>query len=1392
MPAAQALRLAASPAARDRPHDAARAAAVMSLQRSLGNRALQAALSAAGAGPLRAGPGAPSVVPSSIEQFIEASRGRGFPMDPATLTKMEAAFGRDFSGVLLHTDAAAGAAAQGLGADAFTVGTDIYFAQGRYQPGTRAGDHLLSHELTHTVQQGGAPPSLGTKMTVGSAADPEEREAEQVASRVAGGPKASTPGSAASPGPAVRRQEEGGAPAPPEPAGGGEEAGAESGDLVIQLGDGVRIAAADLQGPGGRVEVDLSQRPPSVPGLKLDKLVYRTSTRKGEIQAEIDIPFAKAVRGGVKVTVDADGAATLEGQAKLPFEIGVLRDPEIRVSIDETHQLAGSLSLTAGELTPKGIPKLKVEGGGEIHLERGRLGGSVEAKLDYEGLGKGDFHVAFEDGVPSGGGAIEITQKLLEGASASLAIDKGDLTADVAVPAAKLAPPVPGLEIPEGTIQICMNNSELSGTITGLHLIYKELGEGTLEGQIAKDHVEGHGTFTVNVPALEPVTGEIGYKSGNLHGKATVTAASFPESLPVKNGSITAGIDENADITFNGSVGVEFGGVGSGELRGAYEEGKLALGADVQLRVPGLSEIAAKVDYVDGKLEGEVDVPVDGEKLAGISGNLHVEYRDEKWKAEQQIGYERDDGKLQGSITLGLMQKEDGALAVYGGGDVTAQLTDFLAGELKVDVLPEGTTTVHGAIRVTEPIEMFPEKKAEKELFSISKNIPLWAILVAVIRLRAGVRAGVGPGQFRDITVEGEYTFGEESQPSFTISGEMFIPAFAEAYVAFGAGLGLDVILGSLTGGIEAIGTAGIYGAVSVIPELAYRDGDYGISGTATMAAAAKLKLGLEAWAEVEACWITVWENTWKLAEWVWDVGPTLALQANVDYVFGRPEPPSFEFKTSDIDAERLIQDAMPKEGPKGSGAREALKNRAEWSGRTKGKGKSADEVPPEAEKNKTEAEAPKAPPKPPKAAKPGAEEDKGKAAGEKGGKATPELEKTVDAAAAEETEKKGAEPAAPVPAFPAPGQAELDINWANYLEETKGSGMDRASFDGKMARNEVYHPKFRAWKSLEADWLKANPTLKEHEKEGRYFASKMRGGYYAGSLERDAEFDPNAEAHTGKQNDPYPIHWPTEFLVSSFEKFSVADGRTIPPTPRNKYSIDAGTRTFQYSFGVAGEFVGRMAIGQVFSRQDPGRNPSLTATEWDHWRNVGFSGGGATAPSTVQKPSLHGTGQEDSSLFGRYSLPNGEPITSDERMTFGTFIERGEDQQGRFSAYRNLRGVDKTKFRTAARAGDFDIMNPGDVRAYADYLNKEAEAAQAQRGVLGYEMQHVIPLFLEGKSGDTPENMWPLAVSQHRRGHDVLKKQPQIKTWGATTDNIESADLIGTYFKIRKFGDSL
>jgi Domain of unknown function (DUF4157) len=79
----------------------------------------------------------------------------------------------------LHTDDEAAELAAARGAHAVTFGRDIYFGRGELAPGTRAGDELLVHELTHVAQgQRGEIYHAAAKLTSGISLEAGEAEAE--------------------------------------------------------------------------------------------------------------------------------------------------------------------------------------------------------------------------------------------------------------------------------------------------------------------------------------------------------------------------------------------------------------------------------------------------------------------------------------------------------------------------------------------------------------------------------------------------------------------------------------------------------------------------------------------------------------------------------------------------------------------------------------------------------------------------------------------------------------------------------------------------------------------------------------------------------------------------------------------------------------------------------------------------------------------------------------------------------------------------------------------------------------------------------------------------------------------------------------------------------------
>ncbi|HLK27342.1 MAG TPA: DUF4157 domain-containing protein [Puia sp.] len=89
--------------------------------------------------------------PASVMQSL----GKGNSIEGSTRSKMENAFGTNFSDVEIHTDSNAANLSKNMNARAFTVGNHIAFGNGEHQPGTLVGDALMAHELAHTLQQSG-------------------------------------------------------------------------------------------------------------------------------------------------------------------------------------------------------------------------------------------------------------------------------------------------------------------------------------------------------------------------------------------------------------------------------------------------------------------------------------------------------------------------------------------------------------------------------------------------------------------------------------------------------------------------------------------------------------------------------------------------------------------------------------------------------------------------------------------------------------------------------------------------------------------------------------------------------------------------------------------------------------------------------------------------------------------------------------------------------------------------------------------------------------------------------------------------------------------------------------------------------------------------------------
>ena len=142
----------------------------------------------------------PTTVPPIVHDVL---RSPSQPLDANTRAFMEPRFGHDFSQVRVHNDAQAAESARAVNALAYTVGQDVVFGAGKYQPETSRGNELLAHELTHVVQQASAAPTMQEELEIGARGSQAERDLDDMARHLI----AATPAqSIRSESPVLRRQ----------------------------------------------------------------------------------------------------------------------------------------------------------------------------------------------------------------------------------------------------------------------------------------------------------------------------------------------------------------------------------------------------------------------------------------------------------------------------------------------------------------------------------------------------------------------------------------------------------------------------------------------------------------------------------------------------------------------------------------------------------------------------------------------------------------------------------------------------------------------------------------------------------------------------------------------------------------------------------------------------------------------------------------------------------------------------------------------------------------------------------------------------------------------------------------------------------------------------------
>jgi hypothetical protein len=389
----------------------------------------------------------PTTAASSAQKDLKS----GEPLPPELASRFSKAYQHDLSQVRVHPESQKAA---DLGAQAYTVGKDVAFAPGTYQPATAQGQRLLGHELAHVVQQSQGKPTVQGK---GLASDDAEKEADTAADAALSG--APTP--PLSPvGEGTVQLKPAGAPAS-SPASKDSKAGAKAQAGEIDLTKGT-LEPDRVKLDGGKAMARLGNLAAGEIELVESQGSYKTRGQGHAIP--LTIAPLESVLGGKLVLVVKIENNVITGHAAIgkPGRTAPRNDKGLFGAITKTPESLGLLGLS--KLGVKSITNslengvLKVgadsvdftlsgfvKGSGQLHFENEqmRFGGEAEVTIPGGSGGKlkvmwsretgleGDAHLEVSVGKVSGGVDARLRQGALDiMGTASYAADrlKGSIT----------------------------------------------------------------------------------------------------------------------------------------------------------------------------------------------------------------------------------------------------------------------------------------------------------------------------------------------------------------------------------------------------------------------------------------------------------------------------------------------------------------------------------------------------------------------------------------------------------------------------------------------------------------------------------------------------------------------------------------------------------------------------------------------------------------------------------------------------------------------------------------------------------------------------------------------------------------------------------------------------
>ncbi len=499
----------------------------------------------------------------------------------------------------------------------------------------------------------------------------------------------------------------------------------------------------------------------------------------------------------------------------------------------------------------------------------------------------------------------------------------------------ELTAPKP-LSITDSSLTISASTETGLGVEGQVNFAVEKVGAGYLKGMgSTKGGFSLAGSFDFDTQLFDPANVHVEYKDSKFSGGGRI-GIKPGKVRGIKSADIQATFAEEV-IDAKGSIVPDIPAVEQADLSMHYDaKGGLTIGGDLQLKkdTPGIeggsihAEVNKKEDKYVVKASGEATP-----KIPGISSKLLVTYDDGVFDATVTAGYEK--GMLKGTVTAGATNRpvDDGGkpgdapagkadkITVYGSGSVSLRLAPWLQATAGIKFKPDGEVEVTGKIGLPSVLDIFDEKKVEKNIFKIGIPIPIFPGISLNIGGGLDLNAGIGPGQLQDVEVDVTYNPAHEDETNVHGHAALHIPAHAGLRMNVHAALDVGIPLADVEGGIELGGKLGVEGALHAGVDVDWTPKKgLVLDASAEIYAEPKLRFDITGYVlvEVGVGWFskTLWEKRWELAAVEYGSGLRFGLKLPIHYEEGKPFNVSLsdiQFEVPDIDPMSVLKGLMDK-----------------------------------------------------------------------------------------------------------------------------------------------------------------------------------------------------------------------------------------------------------------------------------------------------------------------------------------------------------------------------------------------------------------------------------------------------------------------------------------------